>query len=70
VYLCHDLRTKTSHMVHDFSNPSFVDDRYGPGLVCFANYKSSRACVEAVDAMQDWFAKRDWAKDVKVHVKK
>jgi len=56
--------------MHHVSNPSFVPDQHGPWLVCFANYKSSRACVEAVDAMQGWFAKRDWAKDVKVHVKK
>jgi len=62
------VRDKTNLLAH-YSNPSFVD-RYGPGLVCFANYPSSRTCVEAVDTMQDWFAKQDWARGIKVHVQK
>jgi len=58
-----------TNLLANRNNPSFVD-RYGSGLVCFANYSSSGTCVEAVDIMQDWFAKQDWAKGIKVHVKK
>mmetsp|Transcript_28536 Transcript_28536/g.45827 ORF Transcript_28536/g.45827 Transcript_28536/m.45827 type:complete len:392 (+) Transcript_28536:306-1481(+) len=64
------LKTKTSHIVAHFSNPSFVDDLFGPGLLCYTNYKSKEACVEAVAIMKGWFTKRDWGRGVFVHVKK
>ena len=64
------LKTKTLHIVAHFSNPSFVDDLFGPGLLCYTNYKSKEACVEAVAIMKGWFTKRDWGRGVFVHVKK
>ena len=59
-----------TNLLADRNNPSFVDSRYGSGLMCYANYPSSVTCVEAVDTMQDWLAKQHWARGIKVHVKK
>ena len=59
-----------TNLLADRNNPSFVDSRYGSGLMCYANYPSSVTCVETVDTMQDWLAKQHWARGINVHVKK
>ena len=55
--------------LYERNNPRFVENKFGPHLLCFANYKSKAECQDGELRMQRWLSERQWASNVHVYVK-